>query len=188
MAGKRPTELAEEFKALWRPLLAEAAKSDLGLGAQGLSLAQSDLAAGAGGGQKGRHSRLPGRAFRARLPTISYRCSRTPGSTFRKRLNGSFSLATVPPGARKTKTFRAIGSSRFTRRSAPRETLRSSASLRDWRNVTASAVISLTSRGSRATSSATSLIPLWPSFAASMRANFPPRKPSRRSWCRRTRQ
>ena len=43
-------------------------------------------------------------------------------------------------------------------------------------------------RGSRATSSATSLIPLWPRFATSMRANFLPRKASRRSWCRRTRQ
>ena len=152
-------------------------KNRPGLGAQGLSLAQSDVAAGAGGGQKGRHSRLPGRAFRARSPTTWYRCSRTPGSRFRKRLNGSFSLATVPPGARNTRTFRAIGSSRFTRRSAPNETLRSSASLRDWRNVTASAVISLISRGSRATSSATSLIPLWPNSAASMRANFPPPRP-----------
>ena len=35
-----------------------------GLGAQGLSLAQSDVAAGATGGQKGWHSRLPGCAFR----------------------------------------------------------------------------------------------------------------------------
>ena len=89
------------------------------------------------------------------------------------------------PG-RERRIFRAIGSSRSTRRSAPNATLRSSASLRDWRNVTASAVISLTSRGSHATSSATSPIPRFESSAACMRASFRRPMTSRRLCCKGT--
>ncbi len=57
-----PPDLIEEFEALWRPLLAEAEKADSRLGAQGLSFAEPDVAAGAGGHQTGRDSRLSGRA------------------------------------------------------------------------------------------------------------------------------
>ena len=60
------------------------------------------------------------------------------------------------PRRAKSAFFERSSSSRSMRRSAPNVTRRSSASLRDWRNVTASAAISLISRGSRAISSATS--------------------------------
>ena len=166
-----PQALREEFAALWRPLLAMAVKSEFRLGVARLPLAEPDVAARPGRREARGTARLPGCAAEARLPTTSYRFSRTRGSTFRKRLNVTNSLATVPPEMRKVRIFRAMSSVRSMRRLAPNVTRRSSASLPDWRNVTASAAISLISRGSRAILSATSPTLRSRSCAASMRAS-----------------
>ena len=109
--------------------------------------------------QAGRHPRLPGRPARARSPTILCRCLQDARLDVPEALEaGAVRSLLCRPKRAAIGNFRAISSACSTQRSAPNATRRSSASLRGWRNVTASAVISLTSRGSPAISSATSRI------------------------------
>ena len=165
-----PEILRDEFMALWRPLLDDAAKSDLGWVLRDY------------------HSPnlmwLPKREGLKRVGLLDFQDAlRGPLAYDLVSLLQDARLD-VPEAlerdqlarycaaeARKARISPATSSARSMQSLARNATRRSSASLPGWRNVTASAPISLISRGSRAILSATSTIQPSRACAVSMRAS-----------------